>query len=171
LKDDDQTTFPGEAGSLFIGIRDGDVSNVQSSVNSGIGGSGGSWRPVGYHGTTEVLGSDMGGSSRLGAANASASSAYCGFLGVRININNLGLSTQTLTMRQVASSSVAGIDYSETALLTLLQNLLVDAVGSQTIAWNDGAAARAIPDCLWIRTPMFLNSIRISCIRAVRYAP
>ncbi len=171
LKDDDQTTFPGEVGSLFIGIREGDLSNVQSTVNSGIGASGGNWRPVGYYGATEVLGSSIAASSRMGAATASAASAYCGFLGVRINISNLGLSTQTLTMRVVGANDVAGTDYSETALLTLLQNQLVDGLTPQTIAWNDGAAARAIPDCLWVRTPLISNSIRISAIRAVRYAP
>lgn len=171
LKDDDQTTFPGEAGSLFIGIREGDLANVQSVAGTGIGSSAGSWRPVGYHGTTEVLGADLGGTARLGSATASGASAYCGFLGVRINITDLGLATQTLSMRTAALSDIAGTDYTETALLTNLQNLLIDALTPQTIAWNDGAAARAIPDCLWIRTPLLSNSIRISAIRAVRYAP
>lgn len=171
LKDDDQTTFPGEAGSLFIGIRDGDAANVQSSVNSGIGASAGQWRPVGYYGTTEVLGSSISTSSRMGAATASAASAYCGFTGVRINIVDLGLSTQSLTVRVTGENDIAGTDYSETALLTKLQNLLIDGLTPQSIAWNDGVAARAIPDCLWVRTPLLANSIRISCIRAVRYAP
>lgn len=171
LKDEDPTTFPGEAGSLFIGIREGDASNVQSSAGSGIGASGGEWRPVGYHGTNEVLGSSISIFTRLGAATASAASAYCGFIGVRINITDIGLSTQALVVRVAGESNIAGTDYSETALQTKLQNLLIDGLGSETIAWNDGAAARAIPDCLWVRTPLFLNSIRISAIRAVRYAP
>lgn len=169
LKDDDQTTFPGEAGSLFIGIREGDAANVQSSVNTGIGAAGGNWRPVGYHGATEVLGGSIALSMRMGAATASAASAYASYLGVKIVINDLGLSTQTLTFNVAGNPSVAGTDYSETALLTLLQNSFGGA--GTTIAWNDGAAARAIPDCLWVRTPLLSNSIRISCIRAVRYAP
>lgn len=171
LKDDDETTFPGEAGSLFIGIREGDAANVQSTINSGIGASGGAWRPVGYHDTTEVLGSAIPVSNRMGAATASAASAYCGFIGVRINITDLGLSTQSLAMRVVGENNIAGTDYSETALLTKLQNLLVDGLTPQTIAWNDGAAARAIPDCLWVRSPLLSNTFRISAFRAVRYAP
>lgn len=168
IKDDSQT-YPGQLGSLFLGLRDGDAAFIESNVNTGIGASGGQWRPVGYYGTTEVLGAAGAGSNRMGAATASAASAYNGFIAVKIVINNRGLSSQTVTMSYSTATDVAGTDYSPTALRTLLNNATYTALA--TIAWNDGAAARAIPDCIWVRTPLFLNSIRISCVRAIRYAP
>ncbi len=170
IKDDSQT-LPGQLGSLFIGIRDGDAANVQSSVLSGIGGSGGNWRTATYVDTTETIGSSVAAGGRLGVATASAASAYNQFFGLRLVINNLGLSTQSVTIYTALTNNVTGTDYSATALRTRLNNDFASGSLIGTIAWNTGVVARTIPNCFWIRTPLYLNSLRISCIRAIRYAP
>lgn len=172
IKDDSQT-YPGQAGSLFLGVKTlgaNVISSVWSGGGGGILGNSASWEAIGYHDTTLVTaGGGLAGSRGMGEANSAASSAYCCFMAVKIIINNLGLSTQTVTMRAVIEQNVAGTDYSATALRTELNNA---SYGSGlTFAWNDGAAARAIPDCVWVRTPLFLNTLRISAIRAIRYAP
>jgi hypothetical protein len=172
IKDDSQT-YPGQTGSLFIGIRSGDAGNVNSiATTGGIGDSGGTWRPAGYHDTTAILGVANGGAgtSNMGAANASGATAYCGFIVVKFVIVDLGLSTQSITMSVGTTTSVAGADYSATALRTAINNHSFGA-SLASIAWNDGAAARAIPDCIWVRSPLYNNALRISCVRAIRYAP
>ncbi len=171
IKDDSQT-LPGQAGSLFLGVRDSDPDVYSTAPAGGIGQFGGAYRPVGYHGTTEVLGAANSGSGtkNLGAAQASVSSAYCSFTCVKIVISNLGLSTQSATMSLSTAQSVAGTDYSANNLRSMM-NAASFGTPLASIAWNDGVAARAIPDCYWIRAPLYNNTLRISAIRAIRYAP
>lgn len=168
LKDNSQT-YPGQTGSLFLGVRSHDDTEVDSFVGNGFGDSGGTWDACGYYDTTRVNGGSGVQGGTMASATSSGSSAYAAFMALKIIINNRGLSSQTVTVRTTFTSPVTGTDYSATALRTALNNA---SYGSGvTFAWNDGAAARAIPDCVWIRVPLFLNQLRISAIRAIRYAP
>ncbi len=167
LKDDSQT-YPGQAGSLFIGLRNAATNTESFGPATGFGTSGGAWLGVGYHDATLVTGSGSMQTGTLGAAQASLSSGYAAFMALRIVIANRGLSTQTVTC-QTAFSAVSGTDYSASALRTFLNN--ASYTGGSTLAWNDGVVARDIPASPWVRVPLFNNQLRISCIRAIRYAP
>ncbi len=167
LKDNSQT-YPGMTGSLFIGVRNASTNTESFGPSAGFATSGGSWIGAGYHDTTLVTGSGSMQTGTLGAAQASLTSGYAAFMGLRLVIANRGLSTQTVTC-QLAFSSVSGTDYSATALRTKINN--ASYTGGSVIAWNDGVSARAIPDCVWVRVPLFSNQLRISAIRAIRYAP
>lgn len=170
LKNDSPTALPGKLGGIFLGVRSGDAASVQSTINSGIGGSAGSWKVVGYYGTSEVLGAGViAASRRIGAATGSAASAYCGFFALRFVITDRGLSSQSVSISMSVENSIAGTDYSATALRTAINNATYG--GDTSIAWNDGATAREIPDCIWVRSPLYSNALRISALRAVRYAP
>ncbi len=168
LKDDSQT-YPGMAGSLFIGLRNASTNTDSFGPATGFGTSGGAWLAVGYHDATLVNGG--GGTMQtgtLGAARASLASGYAAFMAVKIVISNRGLSSQSVACT-TAFSGISGTDYSASALRTQLNN--ASYTGSASFAWNDGATARDIPDCPWVRVPLFNNQLRISCIRAIRYAP
>jgi hypothetical protein len=171
---DDSLTLPGQPGSLFLGIRSHDVSVVASSPPGGGGGfkdSAGTWNMTGYFGTSIVENTSGGGltGSPIGASAASGSSAYCGFFCVKIIITNRGLSTQSVSATISKEDSVAGTDYSAAALRTKMN--AANFPTPESIAWNTGAAARAIPDCIWLRSPLYDNAFRVSAHRAIRYAP
>lgn len=168
LKDDSQT-YPGQAGSLFIGVRSGESDVKSYGPSSGFGSSSSVFRAVGYYGATEVLAAASPAGGTIGAAAASGATSYAAFMCIKININDRGLSTQNIDVRTSYTSPVTGADYSATALRTALNNASFGGAGN--FAWNDGAAARAIPDCVWVRVPLFSNQLRISAIRAIRYAP
>lgn len=164
----DFASYPGQAGSIFLGVRSLDSVHIQSQANSGIGDDSGTCRGLGLHDTTAVNGSDVN-QTRFGSATASGSSAYCQFVAIKIVITNRGLATQSVEVFMTFEDNVAGSDYSATALRTAINNAAYGSMGS--FAWNDGVAAREIPDCVWIRSPMYLNAFRVSAIRAIRYAP
>lgn len=168
IKDDSQT-YPGQTGSLFLGVKN-TVSSVSSPPN-GFHGNGAGWRATGYYDTTLVENATFLGSSMYvgGGATASAATGYCGFFAIKLVISDRGLSTQSVAMSISTTEIVAGADYSASALRTAINN--GSYVGTQSIAWNDGAAARDIPDCVWVRVPLYNNQLRISAIRAIRYAP
>ncbi len=167
---DTSDTYPGQSGSLFIGVRSGEGTVVSAAAGGGIGGPSGSFVAVGYNGTSEILGAGAG-IGRIGTAVASGATSYCDFFAIRLVINNRGLSTQTITIYGKEQANVAGADYSANALRTLINNSFASVGALDTIPWNDGVSARAIPDCVWIRSPLFDNALRISCARVIRYAP
>jgi hypothetical protein len=170
LKDDSQT-YPGQAGSLFLGVRSHDATIVQSQgPSSGFVDSAGTWDATGYHDTTRVFNAaTTGANGSMGGGTASAASAYANFMAIKIVIIDRGLSTQNVTVYTSFTTPVTGTDYSGPALRTAINNASY-ATGSN-IAWNDGVTARAIPDCVWVRSPLYNNALRISAIRAIRYAP
>lgn len=177
LKNSSTNDLPGYAGSLFIGAITGGTGSQTTDYSLAAGrkyycafATNQAPSAAGYYGTTLV-----GGTHTTDAlahpilfGDASAATGYNGFFGLKFVITDRGLSTQTVTMSTFADV-VAGTDYSATALRTLLNNS--GYLGPKTIAWNDGAAARTIPDCVFVRIPFFNNRIRISAIRAIRYAP
>lgn len=168
--------LPGYGSSLFLGALTGTASTTASLDGSGPrfycpGSTGNALSAAGYYGTTLVGGTATTDAlaNDVGLGVASAASAYNGVFLLKFVINNRGLSSQTVTMSTYTTDGVAGTDYSATALRTRLNNETY--AGAKTIAWNDGAAARDIPDCIFVRLPLFSNRLRISAIRAIRYAP
>lgn len=167
IKDDSQT-YPGQVGSTFLGLRSGGTANT-SVVGSGFAGSNLNWLTTGYYGATMVQNATgILAFGYLGAGTAASASGYATFFGIKIVISNRGLSSQTVAV-SASNVSVSGTNYSAENLRSYINNETYSA--SQSIAWNDGAAARAIPDCVWVRVPLYNNALRISAIRAIRYAP
>ncbi len=165
-------TLPGEAGSLFLGVRSAESSVTVTTPHSGIGSPSGGWHGVGYHDTTQVdaAGGDDG-SNKWGDVAASGGSAYAMFFGIQLVINNIGTSSQSVDVKVGATSPFAGTDYSAINLRTTMNNFNFAGLFPMTVPWNTGSAARVIPDCAYVRASTFLNRIRISAIEAIRYAP
>jgi len=162
--------LPGETGSLFLGIRSSDNGTVQSIANNGFADSTGAWKGVSYHDTTETLTSNVFTSLNMGQCAASGGTAYCNFIGIKFVITDRGLSSQSVAISVAGvNSGIGGNDYSVNALRTLINNSTYGT--PQSLAWNTGAAARDIPDCFYVRSPLFSNAIRLSAVRAIRYAP
>jgi len=170
IKNSDNDTFPGYAGSYFLGcatqnagVSECNTQDFQSDT--------GNLNAIGFDGAT-VVGGAVGqslGNSMLWGANTAAATGYCGFYALQLIITNLGLATQQVAIRGATTSAIAGANYSESALRTYLNN--GPWTGTQvTLAWNDGVAARSIPDGFFIYLPFFLNRIRLSAIMAVQYA-
>lgn len=165
------STIPGEAGSLFVGIRNGISPSVAVAPTGGMGDNNGSWRATGWDGVTEINSAAPVNADRWGPVAASPGTDYAQFFAVRMVVNDLGLSTQNIDI-SLASTNPTGIGYTRTDLRTYLNNFSTYLQGlPMNLAWNTGAAARDIPDCYFVRAPLFLNRARIACIRAIRYAP
>lgn len=175
IKDSATNDLPGFGDALFLGattrnangsnITAGSPNNFRTAVVSG-----GDLSAAGFHETTVVGG---GASETLSEIMnfpaASGASAYCGFFVVKFVISNRGTSSQSFAISAESTSTISGTDYSASALRLLINNATFSAAA--TIAWNDGAVARDIPDAVFIRMPFYNNRIRLSCIRAIRYAP
>jgi hypothetical protein len=162
--------MPGHTGSLFLGIRSSDTNLVQAIPSAGFQDSSGTWKAVSYVDATMDLGGAVLTSVAIGQCNPTGGTGYCSFIGIKFVINNRGLSTQTVSISAANSSNgIAGNDYSATALRTFLNNTAYNS--PVTLDWNTGAAARPIPDYFYIRSPLFNNRIRLSAVRAIRYAP
>lgn len=170
IKDDSQT-YPGQSGSRFLGITSQTSQPVNADPSTGIASPGGPWYACSYYDTTRTTAATAVATSlTMGQCSPAGATAYCNYIAVKFVVSNLGLSTQSVAISVASQNSgVSGADYSATALRTLINNGLYGT--PQSVDWNDGAAAYTIPDCFWIRTPLYLNTIRLSCIRAIRYAP
>lgn len=175
LKDSATNDLPGFGDALFLGAttESGNSSTISigppNSFRTAVI-SGGNLAAVGYHETTMVGGaSGQTLSEIMQFPVASGASAYCGFFVVKFVITDLGLSSQSVAISAEATATVSGTDYSASALRLLINNATFSAAA--TIAWNDGAVARDIPDAVFIRLPFYNNRIRLSAIRAIRYAP
>lgn len=175
IKDSATNDLPGFGDALFLGVttETGNGSNITigppNSFRTAVI-SGGNLAAVGYHDTTIVGGSSGQTTNEIMLfPAASGSSAYCGFFVVKFVISNRGTSSQSFAISVEATTTISGTDYSASALRLLINNATFNT--PVTIAWNDGAVARDIPDAIFIRMPFYNNRIRLSCIRAIRYAP
>lgn len=102
-------------------------------------------------------------------SDISGASSYCGFYALKFLVTDAGLSTQKIQVLFSQNNTVSGSNYSAAALLTDINNATYTSMGA-AFDWNDGAAAYDLPDAFWLRMPFFNNRIRVSAIRAVRYA-
>ena len=160
---------PGRSGSLFIGVRNGGIVTNQQTPIGGVHGNTGQWLPVGYEGTTEVAGSAIGTSQYFGRADATASSGYCAFNGIRIVISNRGTASQSVAVYWRSDDSKSG-NYGITDLTNYINSLTNADWGTpQSFAWNTGSVARDIPDSVWLRSPLYNNQLRLSAITAIRF--
>lgn len=168
IKNSTNTNYPGTADSIFIGaLSNGSSSqcngeNFYSQPSTLLAGGG-------LYGITQIL----PGSPNLGAGliypnSPAGSTSYCGAAILRIVISNRGLSNQSVVVSSAFTKTISGSDYSSAALRTLMNNASWVAAGS--FNWNDGSVAYPIPDAFYIRLPFYNNRIRISCMRATRYA-
>lgn len=176
IKDSATSALPGQTGSLFLGVTSAN-GTVSNTFGTGTGFSSNQGNPMtlsatGYAGVTKIGGTNSESTAGMDyPTDTSVSSSYNGFFALKFVINNLGLSSQTVTISNAHSTPVSGTDYSAGALRTLINNGTY--TNARTIAWNDGAAARDIPDACWIRMPFYSNRIRLSqpAPMLVRYAP
>ncbi len=177
IKNSSTSDLPGQAGSLFLGVTS---DNDASCTTFGVGAAGGDYASIsgnpaflvstGYNGVTKIGGTDTQACNGMHYPTVtSGATNYCGFFGLKFVINNIGLSTQSVTLSSSFVSTVSGSDYSAAALRTLLNNSTYN--NSSTLTWNDGVSARAIPDALYLRMPFYNNRIRVSSMMGVRYAP
>lgn len=174
IKDSGTSSLPGTVGSVFLGALTATTRSSECNGQGFQGSSLGLLAAGGYSGATLVGGAtaqEMSNSMGFGGGVADAT-GYCGFYGLQFVIANRGLATQTVTIRasDATGSPIAGATYTASALRTLLNNGPWTGT-AHTLAWNDGAAAYAIPDAVYVRMPFYNNRIRISAIRAIRYAP
>ncbi|HEX2901443.1 MAG TPA: hypothetical protein VHS96_17140 [Bacteroidia bacterium] len=172
IKNSDTEDAPGAAGTLFLGATTRTGLPSYSAAAQGFrSDSGGSLVAAGYNGASIIGGTvaeDLGGI--MGFPDASGASGYNGFFCIRYRITNLGLSSQSVGVSlNNNATTVAGTDYSANALRTLMNNATF--LTERAIAWNDGASAYDIPDAYYVRTPFYNNTLRLSAIRAIRYAP
>lgn len=165
LKNADNTTLPGMAGSRFVGIgaRTGNVNTSSNFIlNSGAG-----FDTFGYEGTTLKNGTGKVG-VWAGPTNPAPSSNYCVMSAIRMVITDRGLATQSIAIS--SSETASGSSSYPASLLLSDMNTFASPSASRTVQWNDGVAAYPIPDSFWVRCPLYNNRIRISCIRMKRYA-
>lgn len=169
IKDSATNDLPGYGAALFLGAvtETGGASDCTGSAFQTAAAS--RLAAAGFHETTLVNGSSSLTSCPSFPASASGATGYCGFYAVKFVIANLGTSSQAVTISSVSTTPISGTDYSAAALQLLLNNATFDS--GVSVAWNDGAAARAIPDAVFIRMPFYSNRIRLSAMFASRYAP
>ncbi len=171
IKNSGNDTFPGYTGSSFIGASN--RTGLSSDCNGNSFNQSGSavLTAVAFSDTTLIgggVGQVLSYCPEWGGSSGSAT-GYCGFFGVQFVVGNIGLATQTVSVRSSKTSAIAGANYSESALRTYLNN--GPWSGTQvSLAWNDGVSARTIPDGFFVYLPFFLNRIRLSAIMAVKYA-
>lgn len=171
IKDSATNDLPGLGAALFLGMLTSGSATRDSFCSGGAFiTSSGTLSVGGYHDTTLVAGLDAdAGAAMSYPASASGATGYCGFYGIRFVISNLGLSSQSLSISSVTNSPIAGTGYSAAALELLINNSTYSS--ARTVAWNDGAVARVIPDAFYLRMPFYSNRIRMSAMAAIRYAP
>jgi hypothetical protein len=163
--------LPGVVGTDFVGLSS--YTGVSGNATTGSNGrdygtSNAQRQAIAVHDTTYAIQAGSGGFGW--ATNGTLSSQYCGFLGIKFVIANLGLSNQTIAISTSNTTDFGTTDYSASALQLQLNNATYSAVGS-ALAWNNGSVAYPIPSNVWFRYPFYNNQARISCIRAIRYAP
>lgn len=172
---DPSTILPGTTGSYFLGAATG--NNLYTSTNAGKafsvcasagGSSQGTLAATGWAGATIIDGTNTLANFAYPAPGGA--SGYCAFYALKFVVANAGLSSQTVTISAVNTSPAAGADYSLPTLRSAAANGLVNATyaNARSLAWNTGVAARTLPDCIWLRVPLYLNRIRVSAIAGLK---
>lgn len=169
MKDSATTNLPGVAGGLFLGVRNESTQSAGISGTSIQSNNNLSLAACGFNGATLVAGTSSDRVDALQFPSASPATGYNGFWAIKFVITNLGAATQSVAISTTATTPIAGTDYSASALRTLINNGTYST--PRTVAWNSGGVALDIPDAIFIRLPFYSNRIRISCMRAIRYAP
>jgi hypothetical protein len=169
IKDSATSDLPGFGAALFLGCVSETGSNAYCSGTYFASFAASRVAAAGYHETTLVNGSSSLTAALTYPASASGATGYAGFFALKFVISNRGTSSQSVAISATTTGTVAGTDYSATALQLLMNNNTYQS--PVTVAWNDGAIARTIPDAFYCRMPFYSNRIRLSAIRCIRYAP
>lgn len=173
IKNSSNLGYPGTAGTLFVGGSNSTAASRASksdSVHFFVDNTS-YLSAIGFAGVTVIGGGDaevFNVPAQFQYPDASLSTGYCGFFGMKFVLSNRGLSSQSFAVSAMDVPQVLGTDYSSAALRTLINNSTYSS--PKTIAWNDGAVARVVPDAYYIRMPFYNNRIRIACMRISRYA-
>lgn len=172
LKDAATYFLPGEAGGIFVGIRStGGIGKALAPAGVSPGwfaDSNEECSAVGYAGAALIDGGVIAAGA-LRFPDPEPATGYSGFYCVKFVVNNRGASSQSVSMSIARSSQVSGADYGRSALYQAINNSTF-ATG-KTVAWNNGASARTLPDAAWVRIPFYNARIRIQEIMAVKIAP
>lgn len=165
IKDSGTTAIPGQTGASFLGLTTTIAQNNVSAIGSYQ--SNGAWSAAGMTDTTIIGGTAGQTVLQTNFPNdVTVSSGYNAFYAIKFVINNQGLSTQTVDISVAAATTVAGTDYSLSALRTLINSSTYGT--ARNIAWNTGAAAKTIPNCWFLRLPFVNNRIRMSAIDMIK---
>ncbi len=163
-------TAPRVAGADFIGMQNitaasslytaGTPGNVQSASN-----------PRGVIATGTSVIDETTNLDQMDLPQAAGASGYNGFYGLRLVVGNIGLASQTIQIGAARRSTVAGTDYSNSALRTdILSGGSTGYTMGTAKAWNTGAAARALPDAFYLRMPFYNARIRLSAMGMIKVA-
>lgn len=175
---DNTDDLPGVAGTNFVGYGT-NATHVAEDQHMGIynnstGSYGARLNAMSAIGTSftarALINAGVSGLQYPNTATVAGASGYCGFWCIKITIADRGLGTQNISIDGAVTASVAGTDYSATALRSLMNSATFFDGGTAFDWFSAGPVALPIPDCVWIRNPYFSNRIRISCLRAIRYA-
>lgn len=172
LKDASTYYLPGEAGGLFVGVRStGTTSAVEApllAANGFFADSNEECSVVGYAGATLIDGGVVANGA-LQFPDPEPDDGFNGFYAMKFVVNNRGGATQSVSVSVARTAQVAGVDYGKAALYQAINSATFGA--AKTVAWNDGASARALPDAAWVRIPFYNARIRIQAIMALKIAP
>lgn len=167
LKDSSPLTLPGEAGSLFLGVRSTGTTTrvVPASTSAGyVADSAVSVSAVGYNGVTLSNGGAMTDAAIL-FPDPAPIAGFNGFYCLRLMVSNAGSSTQSVGISISRSGSVAGDDYSVAALRQTILNALFSPGNS--VPWNNGVVATQLPDSVWARFPFYNARLRVHSIMQI----
>lgn len=167
LKDFTSQVDPGDAGSLFLGMRSTGLTSTATAQR--FADSTGSCSAVGCDGTTIVNGGVLQNGALAFPSDPSGIEAFNGFYCLKLKIFNRGTGSQFVRISASQNSPVTGSDYSKARLLNMTQNA---SFGLETsVTWNSGGSARSIPNAAWVRLPFYLSRIRIQAFIAIKVSP
>lgn len=170
LKNSDNTVIPGLATSTFVGLFNKLSSQSESNASEFFcngGGSGSGLYVSSFNGATNIT-NNLTAQASFSYPAANGTTAYCGFLVLKMVMADRGLSTQNISMGTAVTSPVSGSDYSTAALRTAMNNASFGTL--RTAQWNSGGVALTVPDSFYVRIPFYNNRLRISAMRASRYS-
>ena len=178
---DVSAVLPGFAGSLFLGVMSENGSGHSSTGGNGAnsstfhtslavdGSSGRNLVAGGFHDTVKVNGVYPADTTNdLNYPAPTGATGYAAFAAIKFVITHLGAATQSVAISASQTSPITGVNYSLSALRTAINNATYGT--ARNVAWNDGAAARAIPTCWFLRLPFYSNRIRLSAIDMIKIA-
>lgn len=172
LKTED-ALMPGQTDCKFIGVTSTTRSELDTTVNTFGSADATSGFYNGMNGAiaidTTFTTRTTPNSSGMRYPTVTGATAYCGFYALKFVVTNSGTATQQIAVSFSQNNSVAGADYSASALLTDINNAVYTSMGA-AFDWNNGASAYALPNAFWLRLPFFNNRVRVSAVRLVRYA-
>lgn len=171
LKDSATSILPGFSGSYFLGASITGSESMAANNTQYYNNSITNLYGTGFYGTSASFGSSNLSQLRYpNGGGANSSTDYCGFYVLKMVLNNSGSSTQTVTMTTSATQQVSsGTSFYSIPQLNQLMNNATFGSNS-TVTWNDGVNAYPIPDSIWIRTPYYFNTIRISSLSLIKYS-